>query len=401
MMGNRKIQSVCCIALLGLSALDRQTLADWPNFRGPRHDGISPQVKLNTDWSKPIPLVWEKEIGSAFSSFAAVGNQLFTCGTRNDEQVLYAMNANDGKTIWESPIEKAYRDRYGDGTRATPTVDDGRVYIQGAHGRLLCVDAKNGKEIWSRQFSHPPTWGYSGSVLVEGDWVIATPGNDAGSLVAFDKRTGKKIWQVGTDPPGYGTPYPFMMGGRRFIVGFTGTSAIIANAKTGELALRIPWATAYSVNAAAPIFHEDHLFLTSGYDTGCALLKLALEGDRLTHDVVWRSKVIRNKFQSCILYEGSLYTSDQKAFKCVDFSTGQQRWALPGMKHGTIVLAQGHLLVLTEKGELQIGPVSPEGFVPNSQASILTGRCWSVPVIHQGKLYARNLTRVVCIDLNP
>ena len=106
-----------------------------------------------------------------------------------------------------------------------------------------------------------------------------------------------------------------------------------------------------------------------------------------------------NKFQSCILHEGKLYSSDQRALVCVDFLTGERQWRVHRLKHGTLVLADGHLLLLTQEGQLKIAPVSPKGFDVRTEAEILTGRCWSVPVLHQGRLYARNMDRLVCYDL--
>jgi len=161
----------------------------------------------------------------------------------------------------------------------------------------------------------------------------------------------------------------------------------------------MPWKTDWEVNAASPIFHDGHLFLTSGYKTGSALLKLAYEGEKLASKEVWKSDVLLNKFQSCILHDGKLYASDQNALKCVDFLTGKEHWKKPKIRNGTLVLADGHLLLLTEGGQLQIAKPSPEDFVPLGTADILTGRCWSVPVLSGGRLYARNLERVVCFDL--
>jgi outer membrane protein assembly factor BamB len=259
--------------------------ADWPNFRGPNYDGISTETGLTTQWSGEIPKLWDRKIGDAFSSFACVDGQLYTCGTKNDHQVLLCLKADSGETIWEVPFEKQYKERQGgDGTRATPTVDDGRVYIFGAVGKLACYDAKDGEEVWRTSYTKDPTWGYSGSVLVDGDLAIVSPGGPNGSLAAHDKKTGKLVWKSGSDPAGYATPYPFSFEGKRYIAGFTGTSAMIAEASSGREVWRMPWKTDYDVNAAAPIFHEGHLFFSSGYRHGCILLKLRAEGDYLKAD---------------------------------------------------------------------------------------------------------------------
>ncbi len=313
--------------------------------------------------------------------------------------MLFCLDADTGETLWRKAIESEYRDQHGSGTRATPTVDEGRVYILGAHGTLLCLDAETGSEIWTEKFDHAPQWGYAGSVLIEGQLAIATAGKSQGALAAFNKKTGEKVWQCGDDPAGYATPYPFTFEGNRYIVGFTGTSVIIADAQDGRLVWRTPWETSYDVNASAPIFHNGHLFVSSGYRTGAGLFKLRRVGDKLAGEQVWKDKVLMNKFQSCILHEGNLYSSDQKALVCVDFLAGKERWRQHRVKHGTLVLANGHLILLTQDGQLQIAKASPAGFEPLTEAQILSGRCWTVPVLHEGRLYARNLERVVCFDL--
>jgi outer membrane protein assembly factor BamB len=373
--------------------------ADWPNFRGSNFDGISEEKGLKTAWTDPLKMVWQREIGSAFSSFAAVKDRIYTCGMGDKQQILYCLNADNGDVIWSKPFEKEYRNEHGDGTRATPTVHDGRVYILGAHGRLLCVDAENGSDIWDHRFDKEPTWGYSGSVLIEGDLAIATPGGESGSIAAFDRKTGKLVWKSGPDLPGYAMPYPFTFEGRRYVVGFGGTSATIVEAATGKEAWRTAWKTSYDVNAAMPIFHDGHLLLTSGYQTGAGLFKLSAVGDRLKGEEVWKSDVLLAKFQSCVLHDGFLYASDQKAFKCAEFMTGKERWSEPRVANGTLVLAEGNLFLLTEGGELRIGKANPDGFSPTTTAKILDGRCWSVLVLHQGRIYARNLERVVCFQL--
>lgn len=395
-----RIESKTLTATFFLVAVALPLHADWPNFRGPSHDGISTDTGFETVWKKPIPRVWDRKIGPAFSSFAVAAGRAYTCGTTDKQQVILCLNAETGELIWQKAFEKEYREAMGgDGTRATPTVDGDRVYILGARGTLLCLNAGDGAEIWRKEFKHEPQWGYSGSVLIEGGLAITSGGKEDGALIAFDRKTGELKWKSGDEPAGYATPYPFTMNGTRYIVGFTGTSAVIVQASDGAIAARIPWKTDWDVNAAAPIFHDGHLYLTSGYDTGSALFKLGGEGIRLTAAEVWRNKSILAKFQSAILYQGNLYCSDQKALVCVDFLTGKERWRKHRIANGTLVLADGHLLLLTEKGRLQIGRASPEDFVPATDVELLDGRCWVVPVLVNGRLYARDMDRLACFDL--
>ncbi len=388
------------LVALVVGGFNHATGADWPNFRGPNFDGVSDETGFKKAWSTPPKVIWEREVGSAFSSFAYVNDRLYTCGTKDNQQVLYCLDAKSGAVIWETPFEKAYRNQHGDGTRATPTVHAGRVYVLGAHGRLICADAGTGKIVWEKQFDHKPTWAYSGSVLIEGELAVVSPGDEHGSLVAYNKENGEQVWKTGSDLVGYATPYPFSFNDKRYIVAFMGDAALIVESKTGREVWRTAWKTDWDINAAMPIFHDGYLLLTSGYKTGAGLFKLRSKSDgTLSAEKVWQSKVLLNKFQSCILHQGKLYASDQKGLKCVDFLTGKEEWKVPRIKYGSLILADGHLLLLTENGELQIAPLSSDGFSPLTNVDVLDGRCWAVSVLHDGRLYARNLDRVVCLDL--
>ena len=389
------------VAGLCLFAAAASALADdWPHWRGPNHDGQSGEKNFKTTWGKSEPKVlWERELGPAYSSFACVGDRVYTCGTKGGKQVLFCLDVETGKDVWSKPFDEGYTDGQGDGTRATPTVDGSRVYIFGTHGQLACHDAKTGKQIWTRKFNDKPQWGYAGSVLIQGDLAIVSPGKPAGGLCALNKKTGEPVWKCGDDVAGYATPYPFTFKGKRYICGFLGNSAIIAELETGKQVFSMPWKTDWKVNAAAPIFHEGYLFLSSGYSTGCGLFKLRAEGDALSAEEIWRSKVLLNKFQTPVLHRGKLYSSDQKALKCVDFMTGERHWRKRRVKHGTVVYANGHLILLTEKGELRIAKANPEGFKSSAKARVLEGQCWTVPVLSGGRLYARNFEKAICIDL--
>lgn len=391
---------------------------DWPNFRGPKHDGISTDRGFLTQWPESGPKkLWSREVGAAFSSFAIVGDRLFTCGTEDKQQVLLCLDAATGRVIWKKPLEPEITDPdpHLHGTRATPTVNAGRVYMMASHANVFCFDAATGREIWKRTFGNKPGWGYAGSVLIEGDLAIVQAGGADGSLCAMNKRSGEVVWKCGDDPAAYATPYPFTLAGKRYVCGFMGHSVIVAEVATGRRVLRFDWPSHSGVNACAPIFHDGHLFISTGYGYGAGLFKLEPDGDRLRATEVWRNRKIRNKFQSPVLLDGKLYTSDENGLKCIDFLTGGRHWRRGGVRHGTILAADGHLILLTETGELQIARASPEGFEPISTSKLYEGttftvlqrvarqrqgaRCWTVPVLVGGRLYVRNHDTVACLDL--
>ena len=383
---------------------------DWPNWRGPNHDGISSEKGLSFTWKSKPKVLWKRELGASFSSFAAVGERVYTCGTGGGKQKLICLGAVDGKPVWEIDIEGELQERQGgDGCRATPSVDNGLVYVLGAKGTLLCVKAKDGREVWRQKFSAAPTWFYSGSVLIEGDLAVVSPGGGDGSLAAFNKKTGSRVWKAGSDGAGYATPYPFTFEKTRYIACFSAKEILVVEADDGSVAWRSTWKTSYDVNSATPIYDDGNLFDSSGYGHGCALFRLRKSGGKLTVREVWKNQVIRSKFQTCVLYKGFLFGADEQALKCVQLKTGKLVWRKDRLgasggrgsrtRHGTLTLADGHLIFLAENGQLLIAKASPSGFKPRAGAKLLSGRCWTAPALQDGRLYLRSLDTAVCIDL--
>jgi len=379
--------------------------ADWPCWRGPQYDGISRETGVTLPWTAAPKVLWELQPGPAFSAVTAVGDLVYTCGTEGGKQVLLCLRAETGDLVWKKTFAGGVKDHQGgDGTRATPTLDDGRVYIFGGEGTLLCADAKTGAEIWSKKFSNPPTWKYSGSVLIEDNMAIISPGGPDGGLLALDKENGDVIWKGGKGGAGYATPYPFTFEGTRYMAGVLAKKVIIVEAETGREVWSMPWITSYNVNASTPIYHDGHLFISSGYGHGSILLKLRTDGDGLATTTVWEGRAIANKFHTCILLDGKLYGADERKLKCVDFLTGQEAWSLnqvagDGTRFGTLVLCQGHFIFLTQSGQLSVAKASPSGFDAVGSNRVLSGRCWTVPTIHNGRLYVRNLEKLVCLEL--
>jgi outer membrane protein assembly factor BamB len=378
---------------------------DWPCWRGPQYDGISRDTSVSLPWTERPKVLWELPTGPAFSAVTGVGDLVYTCGTEDGKQVLFCLNAGTGEVVWKTAFADGIKDRQGgDGTRATPTINGGKVYIFGGEGTLLCADAESGEEIWSKKFNNAPTWKYSGSVLIEGTLAVVSPGDEDGGLLALNKENGETVWKGGEGGAGYATPYPFTFEGKRYIVGALGKKVIIVDAGTGREVWSMRWVTSYDVNASTPIYHDGHLFVSSGYGHGCILLKLQTEADRLTTTTVWESKAISNKFHTCILLGGKLYGADERMLKCVDFFTGEESWSLRevaggGTRHGTVVLRQEYLIFLSQEGQLSVAKASPTGFDAVGSTQVLSGRCWTVPTLHNGRLYVRNLEKLVCLDL--
>ncbi|MCB9857442.1 MAG: PQQ-like beta-propeller repeat protein [Phycisphaerales bacterium] len=401
---------VSAVAVAFCVHLATANAGDWPHWRGPGYDGKSDEKGFKSKWDGGLEPAWQAKIGSGYSGITVVGGHAFTCGVADGGQVVYCFDTQSGSMVWKSRLEDNFKDMtgWGDGPRSTPTIEGGRVYVLGALGTLSCLDAASGKSNWTKKFDAKPMWGYSGSVLIEGDLAVVTVGGEGGGMRAVKKETGEDVWRVGGDEDsGYSTPYPFTFDGKRYVIGFMGNSAVVAEIKTGKEVLTIPWETSWKVNAATPIFHDGRLFLSSGYSTGAGLFKLSKKGDRLETEEIYRTKKLKNKFQTPVLVDGYLYTCDERSFKCADFKTGELKWEERGneYKHGSVLFADGKLILLTQLGELKIGEASPEGFKATGTTTVFpqTGakneQCWTVSTLAYGRLFLRNLDKLVCLDL--
>jgi outer membrane protein assembly factor BamB len=238
-------------------------------------------------------------------------------------------------------------------------------------------------------------WGCAGSALIEEGLVVVNMGS-AG--VALDGKTGKVVWFSPKSAGAYATPVPLKIGAEPCLAIFSRESLVAVKAADGEQVWSYPWKTMYDVNAADPIVDGDKVFICSGYNHGGTLLKVA--GGRAP-EKVWENKNLRNHFNSCVLWQGYLYGPDDSGLRCVAFDTGDLKWSYPGFGKGSLMVADGKLVALSEKGELIIAEATPAAFKPISRAQVLKGKCWTTPVLANGQIYCRNAVGdVVCLDVS-
>lgn len=394
------------VALLLLLAAGPLWADDWPHWRGPARNGISAEKGWLDAWPADGPRVlWKAEVGTGFSSFAVAKGRVFTMGNADNTDTLFCFDAETGKTVWSHKYACDLGDtaNYEAGPGATPTVDGDRVFTLSRSGHVNCLETAGGKVVWSENVQQDaglpiPAWNFAGSPLVLGDLVLLNLG-EAG--VALERATGRLVWKSAAKEPGYSTPLPFKQGDQGLVLVSSGKAYHAVNPKTGQEAWRVAWVTSYGVNASDPIVDGGHLFVSTGYGKGAALFALG-KGEP---EVLWESRAMRNQMNSSVLLDGHVYgidgNSDSRIFlKCLKLSTGEEKWAQSGVGAGSLMAADGKLIVLSAKGELLVAPAGPDGFKPTARASILDGKCWTVPVLANGLLYARNAAgTVVCLDL--
>ncbi len=384
--------------LLALPLLAEST--DWPQYRGPSRDGISPEVGLLDPWPEGGPKVlWRKSIGSGFSGLTASGGRLFTMMSADGKEVAVAFDAATGDEIWRVEVGDEFPSDFGDGPRSTPAVHGKTAFFLGSYGDLVALATKNGKQVWSVDLvsdfgSALPGHGFSTAPMLEGDALMVEVGGGRGkAYAAFDTKTGKTRWTTRDGTPTYTSPITVELGGERQLV-YLGGSQIVGLDLDGELA----WSHDWAGGIAMPLFiAPDKLFVSSM--RGSLLATIRPEGDGVAVEQVWQSPEMKNHFNSSVVHDGHVYGFDRAILKCVSVETGKRAWAKRGLGKGSLILAEGNLIVLGERGKLVLAPASPEGFEETSSIQAFEGKSWTSPTLAGGKLYLRNLEEMVSLDI--
>lgn len=398
----RRLSIVLILCLLAGTSL----AADWPQFRGPNRDGVSRETGLLKSWPAGGPkLLWKAPMGEGYSHLAVSKGRLYTLFGEGNNDVAAAYDAATGKQLWKVPLGRKFINDQGNGPRSTPTVDGDMVYTLTAEGRLAALNAADGKKVWEHDLraklgAQPPEWGISTSPLVEGNLLLVDVGGSGGkSLAAFDKKTGKTVWTSQNEMAGYSAPIAITVGGVRQVVFFTGRALLGVAPKDGKLLWRVPWRTDYDVNAATPVFvAPDKLYVSSGYGTGATLFQIKVADGKVGVDEIWKSRRMKNRFSSAVLHNGHIYGFDESVLKCISAATGEEKWKESGFGHGSLILADGRLAVLSERCELLLVEATPEAYREKGRSQILSGRCWTAPTLANGRLYLRNQEELLALQ---
>jgi outer membrane protein assembly factor BamB len=401
--------------LLTLTALSCSTLQansfDWPQWRGPDRSDVSKETGLLKAWPAGGPKrIWLfQQAGNGYSGPAIVAGKLFTLGTRDGSEVLLVLDANTGKELRATKVGAMLDNDWGDGPRGTPTVDGDRVYALSGPGNLVCVSAADGKVLWQVSMKDlggsKPNWGYSESVLVDGELVLCTPGGSKGAVAALDKMTGKVRWQSKefTEPAHYSSIVPAKINGTPQYVQRTEKS-IVGLSSDGKLL----WETSFPGRTAViptPIVRGNEVYVTAGYGSGSKMVRIE-PGNKVT--TVYENKVMKNHHGGAILVGDHVYGYGDPGWVCQDFKTGESVWNSRNLGKGAVGYADGMLYCVEESsGTVVLAEASPKGWKehgrfkldPQTKIRSSRGRIWTHPVIANGKLYLRDQDLIYCYDI--
>lgn len=384
--------------------------AYWADFRGPGRLGVYDQTPILINWpSSGLKRLWRQPIGGGYASFVAANGTAFSIEQRRSKEVVAAYDILSGKERWTNSWDAEFRESMGgDGPRATPVWHDGRVYAMGAEGELRVIDAASGVTVWRKNIlqdngAQNLQWGMSASPLIVDEKVIVLPGGSNGrSVVAYNKRTGERVWTSLEDKQAYTSPLLVELAGKRQVVAVTAERAVGLDPANGNLLWEHPWKTEYDVNSAQPIpTGPNTLFLSAGYGHGAVLLEITAAGAGYAARQVWFTNRMKNKFNSSVLHNGYLYGLDEGILACVDARTGEQKWKGGRYGYGQLLLASDHIVLITEGGELVLIKATPDSHQELARFEAIEGKTWNNPAISNGILLVRNTTEMAAFRLAP
>lgn len=371
--------------------------ADWPNWRGPNFDGVSVE-KVPEKLPEALEVIWKAKVGIGFSSFSVVGNRVLTMGNSEGKDTVRCLNADSGEVIWQHSyaceLDPLY---YEGGPGGTPTVHERAVYTLSKKGHAFCLSLDSGKVIWSRDLvkDHElklPEWSFACSAFVDGDKILLNAGRYG---IALARDTGKTLWVPDTESSGYATIVPF---DDSYL--FFSAKALLALDNSGAVKWKYPWKSSRDVNAADTVLVGNDIVVSSSAGTK----RLRVNENRLPPDVVWHQRDLKWYFNAGVLVRSHIFslhgtTHRPTELVCTNAATGETVWSEDGFGSGGLIAAGDHI-ILCDQGVLTIFKASEDSYQPVLQQKVLDGKCWTSPVLANGRIFCRNASGdVVALSL--
>jgi outer membrane protein assembly factor BamB len=391
-----------------------ESAAYWPQWRGPNRDGVSPETGILSTWPDDgLKVLWTQKTGDGYSGVALAHGRAVTMVQDGEYEAVVCWDAVSGKELWrfKYPAHFVHR-QFGDGPRSTPAIAGDYVYTVGGTGVMHCLTMTSGDAVWRKDLldvfdASVLEWGIAFSPLVEKDRVYVMPGGRNGNaLAALDCASGSIVWKNLDDTGSYSSPVAADLAGRRQIVALFAERLVGVAAESGELLWDVAWPSgpAHTPSSIATplIIHRtsgDYVFIASGYDKGCALFKIQADGERCQAAQVYRNLNMRSVFSSPVCLGDFVYGFDDVNLTCLDVRNGKRKWKQFGFDKGSLIAADGRLIVLGANGTLALVAAEPQEYHELGQFQHAEVRCWTAPSLAEGRLYVRNRRQIVCYNL--
>ncbi len=408
--------------LLCLSCLGMFTLAanadDWPQWRGPKRNGISAETGLLQEWPKEGPKqLWHADmIGNGYSTPSIIGDRIYLISNEGtDNEFVQALDAGDGHQVWSTKLGNVGPNQGPQypGSRSTPTVDGELLYALGSNGDLVCLERAGGKERWRKNLrtdfgGQPGKWAYSESPLIDGDVLVCSPGGKTATLVTLKKATGEVLWKSPlpeADEAAYASAIVDEVGGIKQYVQFLQKGLVGVEAATGKLLWRYgKTAEGSPANIPTPIAEANFVY-SAGGRSGGGLVKLTAAKGKVSAEQVYFTAKLPTSIGGTVLVDGYLYGTNRQGMMCAEFSSGDIKWQERGIGASSICFADGRLYLHGEEGDVALLVPSAESykevgrFTPANSPDRGKAKAWTYPVVANGRLYIRDLTSLWCYDI--
>jgi outer membrane protein assembly factor BamB len=397
------------LTVAGLTAM--LTAADWPQFLGPNRNGIAAETRVLTRWPAAGPtLLWQRQVGQGYSGPAVAGNRLILFHRLDDREVVECLRADTGDLLWKYVYPTGYRDDFGfdEGPRATPLFHDRYVITLGAEGHLVCLEAATGNKVWDlnvneRYEVQKGFFGVTCSPIVEAGLVCVNVGGPRAGIVAFDVHSGREVWRATDHPASNASPVSATIRGEQHLLFFTREGLVSLEPTTGRVRFSRRWRPRIhaSVNAASPVVAGDLIFVSTCYDTGSLVVRVTPQG----LEEVWHNdESLTNHYNTSVHYQGLLFGIHGRqeygpSLRCIELATGKVRWSRERFGCASLTLVGDKLLALSEKGELIALQATGEEYRELARAKVLGEPLRAHPAFSNGRFYARDGRRLICLDL--
>lgn len=405
---------VMLVVLFSATTIALAQTSDWAQWGGPHRNFTSEIKGLATSWPAAGPRrLWQRELGEGYSAIAAAGGMLFTMYRKGDNEIVIALDASTGKTIWEysyaAPFSPEYDMSNGPGPHATPLVSGNLVFTSGATGKLLALDKKTGKSLWSHDLLSKfrgtlRVNGYSCSPIAYKDKVVMMVGGPSSSLVAFNQKDGSVAWKKHDFKNSTASPIVINVDGQDQLVAFMWGEIVGVDPNNGNLLWSYAHPVEYGLNTSTPVWGADNLlFVSSGYGGGSRVLKLTGAADKTNVEEVWANRLMRIHFTNAIRVGDSIYGSSgdfgPAPFTAVDVKTGNVLWRHRSFPRASFLFADGRFIILDEDGHLLLATATPQGLTVTSKVELLSNQSWTVPSLSGTRLYLRDRKNIIALEL--
>lgn len=387
---------------------------DWTQWGGPQRNFKSETKGLATTWPATGPRrLWQRELGEGYSAIAVERGTLFTMYRKGENEIVIALDAATGKTLWEFSYAASFSPEYdmtnGPGPHATPLVSGNFVFTSGATGKLHCLDKRTGKLLWSHDLLKEfhgslRVNGYSCSPIAYKDKVVMMVGGPSSAIIAFSLKDGAVAWKKHDFKNSTSSPIVINVDGQDQLVAFMFGEIVGVDPNNGNLLWSHPHPVEYGLNTSTPVWGPDNLlFMSSGYDGGSRVVKLTRAQDKTTVEELWANRLMRVHFTNAVRVGDLIYGSSgdfgPAPFTAINVKTGNIAWRHRSFPRATFLFADGRFIILDEDGHLLLATATAEGLTVTSKVELLSEQSWTVPSLSGTRLYVRDRKNIMALEL--